>query len=584
VSIESSPPRTPSAAERPQTRLKVVLCWHMHQPEYRNYVDGRYQLPWTYLHAIKDYVDMAAIIEQTPGARAVVNFVPVLLDQIEDYAAGVNGFMTERRPLRDPLLAALAAREWPRDHGTRASLIAACLRANERRLINRFPDYRRLAQFAALIRDDKGALGYLDDQYLADILTWYHLAWLGETVRREDQRVKYLLQKGRFFSYEDRLQLLEIIGQLLGSVVQRYRRLAENRRIELSMTPFAHPMLPLLIDFAAAREAVPELSLPGSPTYPGGLERAHWHIKEGIASFKHHFGFAPRGCWPAEGGISTQVVNLLGDYGFEWTASGESVLRNSLALTRAERTEPMEHMLHQAYRVGSSKTACFFRDDGLSDLIGFTYHDWHADDAVANLLYHLESIAKAHAGDPRRVVSIILDGENAWESYPENGYYFLIALYRRLAEHPRLELTTFSDCLADGIALAELPRLVAGSWVYGTFSTWMGSKDKNRGWDLLCEAKRAFDETMSEATLDEEARKRAVWQLAVCEGSDWCWWFGDYNPADSVSDFERLYRMHLTNLYRFLGREAPRELMQVISTGGGYAEMGGVMRRGQEAR
>ena len=164
-----------------ETRLKVVLCWHMHQPDYRDYADGRYQLPWTYLHAIKDYTDMAAIIEATPGARAVVNFVPILLDQVDDYARNVKAFLTERQPLRDPLLAALGAREWPREREVRASLVAACLRANESRLINRFPAYRRLAQFAALVREDKEALGYLGDAYLGDILVWYHLAWLGET-------------------------------------------------------------------------------------------------------------------------------------------------------------------------------------------------------------------------------------------------------------------------------------------------------------------------------------------------------------------------------------------------------------------
>jgi len=564
-----------------ETRLKVVLCWHMHQPEYRNYVDGRYQLPWTYLHAIKDYTDMAALIEQTPGARAVINFVPVLLDQFEDYAASINGFLTERRPLRDPLLAALAAREWPREPELRAALVVSCLRANEARLINRFPPYKRLAQFGALVKEDRESLGYLGDQYLGDILAWYHLAWLGETVRREDQRVRYLIEKGRFYSYEDRLQLLEIMGQLMNSLVGRYRRLAEQGRIELSMTPYAHPMLPLLIDFACAREAVPELSLPVCPSYPGGLERVRWHIRQGITSFQRHFGFAPRGCWPAEGGISTQVVNLLGEFGFKWTATGESVLRNSLALTRPDRSQSMEGMLHQAYRVGGGKTTCFFRDDGLSDLIGFTYYNWHADDAVANLIHHLESIAKAHEGEPQRVVSIILDGENAWEAYPENGYYFLTALYRRLAEHPQLDLTTFSDCLSNGMETADLPKLVAGSWVYGTFSTWMGNKDKNHGWDLLCAAKHAYDETMSEGKLSKEDGERATWQLAACEGSDWCWWFGDYNPSESVGDFERLYRLHLSNLYRFLGREPPQNLAQVISTGGGQAEQGGVMRRGQ---
>lgn len=560
--------------------LKVVLCWHMHQPEYRSYGDGTHQLPWVYLHAIKDYVDMAAIVEATPGARAVVNFVPILLDQIEDYAAEIDAFLRERTPIRDPLLAALATREWPQSLEQRLVLIRSCLRANEHRLIHRFPAYRQLADLAGLLKEDSDNLAYFGDQYLADIVTWYHLAWLGETVRREDARVRHLLKKARLFSPEDRLQLLEIIGQIVSSIISRYRRLAESGRVELSMTPYAHPMLPLLIDFGSAREAVPEMELPVTPGYPGGTERAHWHVRQGIESFEHHFGFRPQGCWPAEGGVSAAALALLNEYGFKWAATGGSVLRNSLA-PHPGWPEGGDGLLHRAYRVGGKGPACFFRDDGLSDLIGFTYYDWHGDDAVANLVHHLENIAGAHPDNDDLVVSIVLDGENAWESYPENGYHFITALYRRLAEHPGIELTTFGDCLARGVEPVSFDKLVAGSWVYGNFSTWMGDKDKNQGWDLLCQAKEAFDRVIAGGTLSEVDRDRALWQLAVCEGSDWCWWFGDYNPSDSVGDFERLYRLHLSNLYRFLGLPPPQDLQQVISTGGGYAEQGGVMRRGQ---
>lgn len=558
-------------------RLRVVLCWHMHQPEYRNQVDDRYQLPWVYLHAIKDYVDMAAIIETTPGARAVINFVPILLDQLEDYASRIERFLADRNPIGDPLLDALAGREWPQGHEQRLALVRWCLRANEQRLIGRFPAYRRLADFAGLAQENVDNLAYLSDQFLADIVTWYHLAWLGETVRREDGRVRHLIRKARFFSWEDRLQLVEIVGQITGSIVERYRRLAGDGRVELSMTPYAHPMIPLLIDFNSAREAVPDMPLPETPAYPGGMERAHWHMREGIASFERHFGFRPAGCWPAEGGISRSMISLLGEYGFRWTATGGSVLRNSLA------REGREGGLHHAWRVGGQGPACFFRDDGLSDLIGFTYYDWHGDDAVANLVHHLENIADLHAADPDAVVSIVLDGENAWEAYPDNGYHFLTALYQRLAEHPRIELTTFGDCVGSGMATRDLGDIVAGSWVYGSFSTWMGDREKNRGWDLLCAAKVAYDRALASGRLDGAARERATRQLAACEGSDWCWWFGDYNPSESVGDFERLYRLHLTNLYGFIGEEPPTALQQVISTGGGHAEQGGVMRRGQEA-
>ncbi len=564
-----------------EPRLKVVLCWHMHQPGYQDLASGRYRLPWVYLHAIKDYVDMAAILEENPAARAVVNFAPILLDQIEDYARQVAAHLQDGEALRDPLLAALTAETFSGETAPRRELIEACLRANEERLIKRFAPYERLSRLAALALEDPDGAAYLDDRYLADLVTWYHLAWLGETVRRGDRRVQSLLEKGRGFTPADRRVLMEVIGTLLATVVGRYRALAEAGRVELSMTPYAHPMLPLMLDFRSACEAICDISLPRCAAYPGGAERAHWHLREGLDCFRRHFGFAPQGCWPAEGGVSADLLALLGEYDFKWVASGEAVLRNSLARCEVQREQPMEEKLHRAYRVGETAPVCFFRDDGLSDLIGFTYASWHADDAVANLVHHLENIADCCRDDDQRVVAIILDGENAWETYPENGYHFLTALYQRLASHPRLRLTTFAECLAQGLEVGRLPVLTAGSWVYGTFSTWIGDPDKNRAWEMLCEAKQVFDEAFDATSLGDEARRRALSQLAVCEGSDWFWWFGDYNPAETVSDFERLFRLHLANLYRFLGRPVPAQLGEVLSTGGGAPEMGGVMRPGQ---
>ena len=563
--------------------LKVVLFWHMHQPEYRDALNQQYQLPWTYLHAIKDYVDMAAILEQQPAASAVVNFVPILLEQIDDYARQARAFLDARQEVNDPLLAALAAERFSAEPEQRLHLIKACLRANEARLIHRFEPYRCLAEIMALVDDKPEMLMYLSDTYVADIITWYHLAWLGETVRRDDKRIKRLISKGQQFSHADRLMLFEIITELLEGVIPRYRALAEQGRVELSLTPYAHPMIPLLLDFNSAREALPDSPLPQHASYPGGKERAHWHVEQAMASFEHYFGQRPRGCWPAEGGVSDGLIEVLADYPIDWIVTGESPLRNSLAHSPVHQHTPMEEHLHRAYQVAGHGPSCFFRDDGLSDLIGFTYSGWHGDDAVNNMVHHLETIAEECAGDKDRVVAIVLDGENAWESYPENGYHFLSALYQRLGEHSSLELTTFSRCLDSGLKPDLLPSIVAGSWVYGTFSTWMGDADKNRGWDLLCEVKQAFDEAMASGHLSSELQEQARRQLAICEGSDWFWWFGDYNPSDTVSDFEQLYRRHLLALYQLLGAEPPAHLADVISLGGGDPAQGGVMRPGQAA-
>lgn len=575
--------------------LKVVLCWHMHQPQYCDLISGEYQLPWTYLHGIKDYVDMAAHIEAVPGARAVINFAPILLDQIADYAVQIQGFLQNTHAIRDPLLAALVQPALPADPDQLLILIKACLRVNAKRVINRFPAYRQLADMAMWITSKPESLVYLNDQFMGDLLVWYHLAWMGETVRREDQRVKELMAKCSGYSLHDRRLLLEIMGELLAGIIGRYAALAKSGQVELSVTPYAHPIVPLLLDLQSAREAMPDVPLPHIAQYPGGEARAHWHIKKGLETFAHHFGVTPQGCWPSEGGVSTAAVKLLGESGFRWVASGGSVMHHSVAYSKAalalapHRNVTAEPILgiHHPYRLESllpqNKVACFFRDDGLSDLIGFTYSDWHADDAVANLIHHLENISAASAATDS-VVSIILDGENAWEYYPENGYYFLSALYRRLAEHPGIALTTFSACLDDEkVTVRQMSDLVAGSWVYGTFSTWIGSPDKNRGWGMLSDAKRAFDKVVASKKMTAVQLARAEQQLAICEGSDWFWWFGDYNPADTVSDFERLYRRHLANLYQMLNVDPPEYLSRALSHGGGAPQMGGVMRPGQTA-
>lgn len=553
----------------------------MHQPEYRDLSSGEYQLPWTYLHVIKDYVDMAAHLEQTPGARAVVNFAPILLDQIADYAKQIAGYLKDASALRDPLLAALDEPALPVRAEERLALIKACLRANRARMIDTSPSYRRLAHMAAWLDEDPEAVHYFSEQYLGDLLVWYHLAWMGETVRRSDQRVERLIQRGGGYTLHERRELLEVIGELIGGVIGRYRALAERGQVELSVNPYAHPIVPLLLELDSAREAMPDALMPTLAAYPGGEQRARWHIERGIATFERHFGFRPRGCWPSEGAVSTATLKLLADYGFRWTASGGSVLHNSLHAAGVDVHERRERTLYQAFHVdGAGDIASFFRDDTLSDLIGFKYATWHGDDAVANLVHHLEHIAKAVRGGEPHVVPIILDGENAWEYYPYNGYYFLSALYKKLAAHPQIELTTFSDHLDKSQRRGQLPRLVAGSWVYGTFSTWIGDKDKNRAWEMLGDAKKVFDRALASGYLHDELRAAAEQQLAACEGSDWCWWFGDYNPAATVSDFERLYRLHLANLYHMCGEEPPEYLSHAVSRGGGDQQHSGTMRPG----
>ena len=559
-----------------KNKLQVVVCWHMHQPEYRDLQTGEFILPWTYLHVIKDYVDMAAHLEAVPEAKAVVNFAPILLEQIEEYANQVQGFLRNGSAIKDALLAALAAPTVPESPEDQLKLVKDCLKANRERQVNRYPAFQKLVEMTEWLERHYGALAYVNPQFIQDILVWYHLAWMGESVKLSDSRIQFLIAKGGAYTQRDRLELVQIIGELLENVLQRYKVLAQKGQIELSVTPYAHPIMPLLLDLNSTHEAMPDAPMPELANYPGGEARVRWHIEQGIQTFKRFFGVTPKGCWPSEGSVSEKTLEILGDYGFTWAASGGSVLSNSLNLPENDGITG----IHHPYQLSGTKTACFFRDDGLSDLIGFEYSKWHSDDAVADLLHHLDNIA-AHEPS-QKVVSIIMDGENAWEYFPDNGYHFLRAFYSQLAAHPAINFTTFSACLKTKNIVKPLSRLVAGSWVYGSFSTWIGSVDKNRGWDMLGEVKYAFDKALSDKRLTDRQIQLANLQLAVCEGSDWFWWFDDYNPGVAVSSFEKQFRLNLANLYRLLGEEPPAYLALSFTQGSGDPAMGGAMRPGVE--
>ncbi|ACT50518.1 glycoside hydrolase family 57 protein [Methylovorus glucosotrophus] len=566
-------------------KLYLNLYWHMHQPDYRDTLTGQYVLPWTYLHAIKDYTDMAWHLEANPQARVTFNFVPVLLDQLEDYS---DQFATG--DIRDPLLALLAEEALDNISTDQCNLIIdSCFKSHHEKMLAPFAHYQRLHNiYKALQIEGSAAFNYLSAQYKADLLVWYHLAWTGESIRRTNTFVQKLMEKGTQFTLDERRALFRLIGELISGLIPRYKALQDQGRIELSTTPHYHPIVPLLLDFKSTRDAMPYAPLPHSPRYPGGSDRACAHIRQAQASHATRFGKPATGMWPAEGAVSYATLTLMAQHGLKWAATGEGVLTHSLYKSFEGFGLAKQDYLYQPYRItdGHHDILCFFRDDGLSDKIGFEYSKLYASEAVSDFIRSLEQIQSANTRTQCPVVSVILDGENAWEYYPYNAYYFLSELYAALVDHPNIEMATFSDILAmpgNTVAMETLPEVAAGSWVYGSFSTWIGSAEKNRGWDLLCDAKECYDRAMQDGLLTQEEIVACERQLAICEGSDWFWWFGDYNSAMSVDSFDRLYRRNLSNLYHLLKLPVPEVLNHPISVGAGDPAVGGTMRRGQEA-
>ncbi|MDX8397976.1 MAG: glycoside hydrolase family 57 protein [Mariprofundaceae bacterium] len=557
-------------------QLSIVFYWHMHQPFYREADTGHYHLPWVYLHAMKDYTDMAEILEQVPEARAVINYVPSLTAQMTDYAQQLNAFLeNDQVELKDPLMALLAHKSDEYSKAQQTSILESCFRLNHERNLHRYPDYSRLWNLSEHAQAHD-SVEYLGGYYFTDLVTWYHLGWLAETVREKNFVARRLIEKGKHFSIQDRQDLLTLIASLLNELPATHQRLLESGKIELTTTPYAHPIIPLMLDFNSARETVADALIPDEP-YPHGQARAIEHIEMAKQSHEQYFGHQAQGCWPAEGAVCKDTLALLGEAGFNWCATGEAVLHHSLGYNLREQHP---YQLYQPWLVGEGKQqiSCFFRDDHLSDLIGFEYSKWKTEDAVANFMHELAGIKHRTQGMDNPIVPIIMDGENAWEHFHENGVPFLTSLYQNIADHPDYQLTTFSDYLSANPAEEKLKRMVPGSWVYGNLSTWIGDHAKTRAWNLLIEVTKVFDLRIE--GLSDELAEAAKEQLRICEGSDWCWWFGDYNPSDAVKDFDDLYRQHLKKLYHLLGAEVPESLAVSISQGGGDAEGGGAMRRG----
>ena len=550
----------------------------MHQPFYKEADSGQYHLPWVYLHAMKDYTDMATLLSQIPGARSVVNFVPSLMVQIDDYATQAQRWLSgAQNSLPDPLLAALVSTDSHLSEKDRDFLLKACFRLNHDRNMHRYPEYSRLFAMAEYAKA-QDVFEYLGDNFFTDLVTWYHLAWLGETVRDSHFVARRLFEKGHGFSFQDRRGLLTLIASLLADIPKQYRQLQADGKVELSTTPYAHPIIPLLLDFETARETVKDALLPDG-SYPGGKKSSLAHIQKAREVHEQYFGTQPAGCWPAEGALSNDTIALLDQDGFKWTATGESILHHSL---KENIREHDQRLLYQPWLVSDHATSmvCFFRDDHLSDLIGFEYSKWDAHDAVANFMHELAGIRHKTQGMQNPCVSIIMDGENAWEHYHENGILFLATLFQAIANHSDYTLTTFSDYLSKASEPQRLPSIVSGSWVYGNLSTWIGDAAKTRAWQYLVDVKKVYDVKYSQ--LSDNQRDAAELQLRICEGSDWFWWLGDYNPGDTVRDFDQLFRHHIRKLYQLLNEPCPAQLNEPISQGGGDAEGGGTMQRGSK--
>ena len=510
----------------------TTLCflWHMHQPFYKDLWTGAYKLPWTRLHALKDYAGMVRILEHFPTVRQTFNLVPSMIAQIEEYASGTAS---------DPFLDVVTIPAEDLTESQRSFMLRYLFQAHVENMIYRYPRYRELYEN----RERPSA------QDLRDLQVLSQLVWFDEDVRAHDADLQELAKKGRGFSLDDQTLMLRKQRESLNRVLTVYREFAASGQIEISTTPFYHPILPLICDSDIAAVSHPGVPLPRRFSYPGDareqLSRARSYMRE-------KFGVQPSGVWPSEGSVSDEALGLAADCGFKWAASDNGVLARTLNRDAGPEVTYQAYQWHQAGR----EIKLLFRDHFLSDLIGFTYQRMDPAEAAQHFLTQIRN----NSGGREALVPIILDGENAWDWYPANGRPFLRELYRRIAEAPDLEAVTVSEALARFEA-RPLGGIFPGSWINANFDIWIGAEEDNQAWDLLLDARRAYDQA---SDVSDEMRKLAYEELLIAEGSDWNWWYGPEHGSDNRPEFDQLYRDHLSNVYRALGQKPPEALARPI--------------------
>lgn len=533
--------------------LRVAFLWHMHQPFYGDPSTGKMVMPWVRLHCLKDYYDLPARVGNFENLKMTFNLVPSLVEQIELYSTGQT---TDRH---------LELTEKNTDDLTReekVEIFKSFFSANLKTMIEPHSRYYRLYQKLTDCGFDHNlAVRTGSSQDIRDLVVWSNLAWVDPSFHSQEP-FKSLLEKGESFSEEDKKRLLDGQKKIIGDVIPCYKTLQDQGKIEVSMAPYFHPILPLLCDTDSAKEALPSISLPRNRfTHPEDAER---QIALAVEKYRDVFGGELTGMWPSEGSISEAMAPLVAKFGIKWLASDEQVLYASLA----KSGHPPGGSPHAVYRYGTDQgsLSLFFRDHALSDRIGFVYSGWDADKAVNDFIDHLHQLEKIIGDNPNAVVPVILDGENCWEYYDRDGDDFLNLLFEQLNRDKMIETITMSEA-AERLQPIDLPHIQAGSWINHNFRIWIGHSEDNTAWDLLYDARQALTGFKnSNPEFDATRLARAEKSLMVAEGSDWNWWYGDEHRGSHNEEFDQLYRAHLSAVYSELGLEIPRLLLSPISS------------------
>jgi alpha-amylase/alpha-mannosidase (GH57 family) len=547
-------------------QLRVVVLWHQHQPFYKDLVTGQYRLPWTRLHGLKDYYGMVKLLDEFPQVHQTFNLVPSLIMQIQDYVSG---------GAEDPFLQVAAKPAKDLTEQERRFALQYLFQANPVNVIGRYPRYRELwEKFHGAGSSPERSEKYFQAQDFTDLQVLSQIGWFDEYFLAEND-VAEVIRKGRNFTLEDQRLVIARERQLLSRVLPVHAEAAKKGLIEISTSPFYHPILPLVCDTQTGAVSSPGLPLPQNRyRHP---EDAREQLQRGLDLHEKVFGMRPQGVWPSEGSVSEEALAIAHQLGVQWMATDEGVLARSLGINFSRDGHGCLHadgarQLYTIYRYENTNANVdagmnlIFRDHTLSDLIGFVYSGMPPQEAATNLIHKIKESAKpVLASGQDAVVPIILDGENAWEYYPQSGREFLRRFYDALQKDPGMEAVTVTEAITRHKNVSHLKSLVPGSWINANFNVWIGAPEDNKAWDYLDHARNFY--TQAVAGVTEKQRTLAFEEILIAEGSDWNWWYGPEHHSANDRDFDELYRKHLSNVYQALGGKPPDYLAQPIAGG-----------------
>jgi len=530
--------------------LKIAILWHFHQPYYKK--DDTFVLPWVRLHGVKDYWDLPELFHEFPGVKQTINIVPSMNMQVEEY---IN------RKTYDQIQHLTAINVAELTDKDKKDILGFFFLCNEENMIRPYPRYNELFERS---RNQEDALSNFTEQDWLDLQVWYNLTWFGQ-ISKKRPAINRLFKKERNFSTAEKEIVMQMHLNILSQISNQLDMLQDMGQIEVSTSPMYHPILPLLCDSKSALESMPGAEMPASIfSYP---QDARYQIEEALKYSGTLLHKKAVGMWPSEGSVSNESLEIMVKSGVKWFASDEKVLANSVG----NSYNYLDKYFPRKIKTQAGDIAGLFRDVRLSDAIGFEYSRWNHFDAVNDFMHrlrHIKSELVNNFGEDcldHAVVPVILDGENCWEFYSNNGEYFLREFFHQLADMNDFQTITCSQATAEEHLnfLPEINNIKAGSWINGDFNIWIGHEEHLKAWSLLSDIRKIIEDKKD--ILSSDMLEKAMQELYIAEGSDWFWWYGDSHQAPNKQDFDVLFRWHLLEAYKIIGMEHPKELDNPLS-------------------